>query len=225
MASHDKPRVEVQRQQDGRCGYCMSPAVEMKDPRVLECSHFFCLGCLESDYRRDSLLECAICRYSVFASFHSRASESAVGHNPRVSQSLIYLLYTGLRLIVEKAHQSLTHSISWLKASYLPLSCFAIRSSAQSDLWVEISTENEFPLYWNWLLSDSDVVECWDTDRVRCTFIWIWQIYICTGILTPYRRYSRRPYWASWVWPEPNMGGIGGFTSTAVYRLETQFTQ
>ena len=171
MASHDKPQADVKLQQDGQCGYCMSPAVGMEDPRVLECSHFFCLGCLESDYRQDSLIECAICRCAVFASLHSRASESSVGHNPRVSQLLIYLLYTGLRLIVEKAHQSLPHSIGWFKSSYLRWSGFAIRCKAQSDLWVEIGVENECPLYWNRFLSGSDVVEWWDMGRVRCTFI------------------------------------------------------
>ena len=83
MASVDKHQADIQRQQDGRCGYCMSYTVEMEDPRVLECSHIFCLGCLESDYRRDSELECAICRYAVFTScpalrYYSTRDEEAV---------------------------------------------------------------------------------------------------------------------------------------------------
>lgn len=38
-------------QSESRCGYCLEWVGEMNNPRVLECSHIFCLGCLQSDYR------------------------------------------------------------------------------------------------------------------------------------------------------------------------------
>ena len=54
--------AEFDQNDDFRCGYCLQQISDMIDPRVLNCSHVFCVECLEKDFRKVNKLECPFCK-------------------------------------------------------------------------------------------------------------------------------------------------------------------
>jgi len=51
-------------EEDLRCDYCLGSTSEMTDPRQLDCSHVYCLPCLEEDLAQGQpgFFRCSICR-------------------------------------------------------------------------------------------------------------------------------------------------------------------
>ena len=47
------------------CGYCFSKDGEMKDAKILPCSHVHCLGCLSQYYELNEMVYCPLknCKY------------------------------------------------------------------------------------------------------------------------------------------------------------------
>ena len=44
-----------------RCSYCLQELNDMRDPRVLPCTHIFCMSCIQDDCQQQQGLKCPIC--------------------------------------------------------------------------------------------------------------------------------------------------------------------